>query len=154
VDYEHTQWGNTGILVVVFLGVVTMVLIAAAAADEPGAAIFAGLLAAVVAVVALVFSRLTVTVAAGVVEAAFGAGWPRRVIEVSDIAAIRVVTNRWWYGWGIRLIPGGWMYNVWGLSAVELDLRSGKKFRIGTDEPQALIAALSHHTSLQPDQGP
>ena len=43
------------------------------------------------------------------------------------------------------------MYDIWGLDAVELDLQSGKKFRIGTDEPDALIAALTSHTSLQPE---
>ena len=51
--------------------------------------------------------------------------------------------NKWWYGWGLRWIPGGSMYNVWGFDAVELELRSGKVFRIGSDEPDALLAALS-----------
>jgi hypothetical protein len=38
------------------------------------------------------------------------------------------------------------MYNVWGLDAVELELQSGKKFRIGTDEPAELLAILSLRT--------
>jgi hypothetical protein len=32
---------------------------------------------------------------------------------------------------------------VWGLDAVEFDLSSGKVFRIGTDQPEALFAVLS-----------
>jgi plasmid stabilization system protein ParE len=46
------------------------------------------------------------------------------------------------YGWGIRLTPSGWMFNVSGLDAVELTLRSGKRFRIGTDDPRDVIQAL------------
>ncbi len=51
--------------------------------------------------------------------------------------------NRWYYGWGIRLTPQGWLWNVAGLDAVELTFSNGKKFRIGTDEPGKLLEALS-----------
>ena len=30
----------------------------------------------------------------------------------------------------------------WGFDAVEVGLNSGRRFRIGTDEPEALLAAL------------
>ncbi len=56
---------------------------------------------------------------------------------------MRPVRNSWWYGWGVRKVPGGWMYNVWGYDAIELELASGKVFRIGTDDPDGLLAALT-----------
>jgi hypothetical protein len=68
------------------------------------------------------------------------------LVRLGDITDIRQVRNKWYYGWGIRKIPGGWMYNVWGLDAVELELQSGKKFRIGTDEPTELLGILSLRT--------
>ena len=40
-------------------------------------------------------------------------------------------------------MPNGWMYNVWGFESVELELRSGRVFRIGTDEPTDLHGVLS-----------
>ncbi len=98
-----------------------------------------------------IFSRLTVTVAAGTVDAAFGLGWPRRSINVLDIVAIRRVRNQWWYGFGVRRVTNGLMYNVWGLDAVELELNSGHVFRIGSDDCSDLLAALSLHTSLRPE---
>jgi len=55
------------------------------------------------------------------------------------VAAVR---NKWWNGLGIRKGPGFWLYNVAGLDAVELRLRSGEVRRIGTDDPQGLAAAL------------
>ncbi len=88
-------------------------------------------------------SRLEVTVALGRVTAAFGRGWPRRTIDLTTVRAVRKVRNRWFYGWGIRKVPKGWMFNVWGFDAVELDLASGKVFRIGTDEPDELLDVLS-----------
>ncbi len=113
--------------------------------DEVGS--WVGVLIAVgmVAVLGLVvlFSRLQVTVSGGVVTASFGFGWPSRTIDLSDVTSVRQVRNTWWYGWGIRKVPGGWMYNVWGLDAVELELSSGKVFRVGSDEPEVLLGVLT-----------
>jgi len=95
-----------------------------------------------VIVTGAVVSRLTATVDERSVTAAFGWGWPARSLEVADIVAARRVRNSWWHGWGIRKVRRGWMYNIAGYDAVELELRSGKVFRIGTDEPGALLAAI------------
>jgi hypothetical protein len=38
-----------------------------------------------------------------------------------------------------------WLYNVGGLDAVEITLASGRMLRIGSDEPNALAAALQRH---------
>ena len=56
---------------------------------------------------------------------------------------MRRVRNKWWYGYGVRKVPNGWMYNVAGLDAVELELGEDRVFRIGTDDPAALMAALT-----------
>ena len=110
---------------------------------DPLGAIVAAVVIFVVGTLAAVFSVLVVEVDDEAVRAAFGAGWPKRVIPHRDIAAVRTVRNRWWHGWGLRWIPGGSMYNVSGFDAVELELRSGKVFRIGTDEPVVLAEAIA-----------
>jgi hypothetical protein len=43
---------------------------------------------------------------------------------------------------GIRMRPGLRLYNITGLDAVELRLKSNEVRRIGTDDPQGLAAAL------------
>ncbi|KAA5546321.1 hypothetical protein FYK55_03590 [Roseiconus nitratireducens] len=88
------------------------------------------------------FYALQVEVTTESVTVSFGPGVIRRRFRVDEIVDARVVRNRWYYGWGIRLIPHGWMFNVSGLDAVELDLPNQRKFRIGTDEPQELCAAI------------
>ena len=65
------------------------------------------------------------------------------MVEPARATAARIVRNSWWYGFGIRWFPGGTLWNVWGLDAVEFDLVKGRKLRIGTDEPEQLLAALS-----------
>jgi hypothetical protein len=80
----------------------------------------------------------------------FGIGIPRKTILLSDIESVKQVRNRWWYGWGIRkLLSGGWLYNVYGLDAVEVITRQGKIVRLGTDEPKQLKKALVAVTQVE-----
>jgi hypothetical protein len=90
----------------------------------------------------VIAARLSVVVDDGVVAVSFGFGWPRRRIERAEIRGAAHVRNSWWHGWGIRKIRSGWMFNNAGRDAIELTLRSGKVFRVGTDEPAELLAAI------------
>lgn len=149
MDYRHTQTGHLAVLVLIWMALIGGI-VAFLGGDETGVLAILGVSFFVVMVVVFWFSRLTVIVGAGEVRVHFGPGRPRRIIAVRNIIGIKQVRNKWQYGWGLRGIPGGWMFNVWGLDAVELDLANGKKFRIGTDEPEYLLAALSAHTALRP----
>lgn len=153
MDYEHTQTGLLAIIVTVFFAAV-FALTAVLDGDEPAVLVTMG--AATVAILAVVwaFNRLRVTVDATRVTVRFGLGWPSRAFPLEEVTAFRPVRNKWWYGLGIRMLPGGvWMFNLWGLDAVDLELESGKRFRIGTDDVEGLIATLEMRTSLRPDIG-
>jgi len=93
-------------------------------------------------VVAMLFCTLTVRIGDGEVECRFGPGLIRKHIPIAAIRGTRTVRTHWYQGWGIRLTSDGWLFNVSGLDAVELELADGKRLRIGTDEPQALAAAI------------
>ena len=99
-------------------------------------------LAAVVALFLASFGSLEVRVDEDAVRLRFGVGLIRRTIALDRIESTARVRNRWWYGWGIRLTPHGWLWNVAGLDAVELRLTDGKLFRIGTGDPEGLQGAL------------
>ena len=43
------------------------------------------------------------------------------------------------------------MYNIAGRDTVELELQSGNVFRIGTDDPDGLLAALRSASVTTPD---
>jgi len=102
-------------------------------------------IAFMIALVLLVayFSRLEVVVDAGLLEVSFGLGKPHRVIELSRVSSAQPVRNRWWYGWGVRKVPDGWMYNVWGFDAVEVITDDDAAFRVGTNDVDRLVAAIT-----------
>lgn len=72
----------------------------------------------------------------------FGIGMIRRRIPITKIISITEVTNPWYYGWGMRIIPNGWLYNVSGPQAVELQLDTGRVVRIGTRRQAELAGVL------------
>ena len=137
VEYRHTQVSRRPVVVVVAL----LILAAVLTMESLGPVLLIGSLVAIPML--FVFTWLTVVVGAEEVSAAFGRGWPRRAIRHAEIVSVASVRNTWWHGWGIRYISGGSMYNVAGLDAVELVLESGKKFRIGTDQPDELRSAIN-----------
>lgn len=86
----------------------------------------------------VLFSSLTVQSDGEALLVRFGLGLVKKKFMLSEIAGCRAVRNRWYYGWGVRLTPHGWSFNVSGLDAVEIETKEGKRFRIGTDDPQGL----------------
>jgi len=91
---------------------------------------------------AFVFHALTVSVSRDAIVLRFGIGLIRKRFAVADVQKVVTVRNHWYYGWGIKLTPHGWLYNVSGFDAVEIQLSNGRKYRIGTDEPAELCSAI------------
>src|SRR5262249_53894334 len=134
--YRHTQ---PGILMLVMLPIGALAC-AAAGYLLPVAAARGALWAAAVllTIVAWLFSSLTVEVTEQEVHWRFGPGLLRFRLALADIETSRVVRNSWLNGFGIRMRPGFRLYNVSGLDAVELRLKSGDIRRLGTDDAQQL----------------
>lgn len=88
------------------------------------------------------FSSMTVVVDQARLAFWFGPGWIRRSFPLAEIDSWTAVSNPWWYGWGIHFTPHGWLYNVGGTEAVQLELRDGRRLRVGTDEPETLCEAI------------
>ncbi len=135
--YEHTQ---VGYLIIAAMAAV-MVLIGVVLANAGINWIAIGVLV-VIGVALVLFSSLTVIIWEDELEARFGPGPIRKRVKLNEIESCQVVKNHWYYGWGIRLTPHGVLYNVSGFYAVEIKLRMGKKFRIGTDVPHELEGAI------------
>lgn len=95
-----------------------------------------------VLLVGWLFSSLTVEIAEGELRWKFGPGLIRLRAPLAEIASAEPVKTGFWDGWGIHITRFGWLYNVSGCDAVALRLRNGKRFALGTDEPQILAARL------------
>jgi hypothetical protein len=135
--YEHTQVGYIIIIAVFIVVVLIAAIMAMEGFDWIALIVLIVLLAALV-----IFSSLTVVIWQEHIEVRFGPGPVRKIIKLEDIASSRIVKNRWYYGWGIRVISQGMLYNVSGLQAVEITFLNGSKFRIGTDVPLELQTAI------------
>ncbi len=146
--YKHTQTSYPMIFITLAVLALFVYLQFAARAEAPSAdsgANFAitALMAFILFVLAS-FSTLTVAVDEQVVSIRFGWGIFRKKFVLSEVASVKTVRNPWYYGWGIklRLWPKTWIFSVAGFDAVELAMNNGNLYRIGTDEPDKLEAAI------------
>src|SRR3989344_9069986 len=150
--YKHTQIGY----LMLFITLVVLVLFAwiqiTDRAETPS--YYSGTNFAITAIMALIlfilvsFSTLTVFIDEQFLKIRFGWGIFRKNFPLSEIAAIKRVKNHWYYGWGIILWlwPKMWIFNVSGFDAIELTMKNGKIYQIGTDEPEKLEAAIKQVT--------
>ena len=133
--YRHTQVGY-------WMFVVSVALALVIAARVQSLPLF-GVMCLITSLASGLFGTLTTIVDDAAVGVQFGPlGLIRDRFEIVDITSARAVRNSPLHGIGMRYIHHGRLWNVWGLDAVELQLRNGTRFRIGTDEPHTLLAAL------------
>jgi len=136
VPYRHTQRGTLTVIVCLLFAAIDVLITWRSEQWSPVVVLI------VLVVVAILFSSLTVEVGDNELRWHFGPGlWTYR-LPLDEIKAVAVVKNHWWNGFGIRMGPGFRLYNVSGLDAVELRLKSDEIRRIGTDDPQGLANAL------------
>lgn len=136
-EYKHTQ---IGYLLIAALGAAVLMIGYLTVVTKFNPTAF--LLLAFMLLCLILFGTLTVEVKDQAINIQFGVGAIRRRFALKDVQTYRVVKNPWYYGWGIHLIPGGWVFNVSGWEAVELQMKNGRKYRIGTDDAQGLLDAV------------
>lgn len=136
--YRRTQFGTVNVATLV-AAIGLVMLISGRAGWHPVSMTVVGILG----ICLLLFSSLTIDIDHRRLRCFFGPGLIWRDFPLLEIAAARPVRNPWYYGWGIRLTPHGWMFNVSGLDAVELELVQGRRFRIGTYDPETVVRAIT-----------
>lgn len=135
--YHHTQFGA-----VIAVSLLLAAVLFAGLGMMTGLMSLAALGPVLMAAFLALFFSLTVEIDATHLSFCFGIGLIRQRIPLAEITDARPVRNAWIHGWGIHRTPHGWLYNVSGWEAVEIVLASGKRFRLGTDEPQRLAQAI------------
>ena len=139
--YRRTQYANATVMVLLYYG--WMPVVAIFGFKDLGESLpFLVLPLLLMSVFFFGFRSLMVTVTPAEVELAYSFGWPRKTIERARIVSAEPLRIPWWYGAGIRGTPKGWMWSIWSLDTVLLNLSDGRGFLIGTDDPEGLVAAL------------
>ena len=145
--YEHTQSGTfirvmMGSSVVAF-GVLALLMLALG--EEEAALVLGGMMVMIgmiFGIIFILFHSLSVRISPREIFLSFGVGLLRKNFSITDICSVKVVRNRWYNGFGIKKIRGGWLYNVSGFDAIEIQLENKRKYRIGTDQPKELLLAV------------
>lgn len=137
MNYQNKQLGTA--FLVFIAGLISFIGLMAIT-EERGTIILPVI--AILAVIALLFSTLNITVNDSCIKWSFGPSFWKKSISLSNIRSVKVIKTQWYYGLGIRLIPTGWFYTVSGLQAVELSLNDGSIVSLGSNEPNKLASAI------------
>jgi hypothetical protein len=136
--YKYTQVGVATILLILLAGVFTAYVVIAGLSSSPGPVqLGIGLLVVGLFILALAsFYSFTIQIVAGELTFWFGFGVGRKSFAINEIQSIDIVDTPWYYFWGIKSIPGGWLYSIApGGEALELVLGDSKKIQLGTNHP-------------------
>lgn len=150
--YHHTQPGTFIRITVVFLTVSMLGLAGWLGSRDTQAIWFFLLMAGVMVLLLALFHSLTVEITQGELRLRFGVGLIRKKIALREVTAAEKVRNKWYWGWGVRLTPHGWLFCVSGYDAIQVTLQNGRKYRIGTDQPDRLYRAVD--TALERFRSP
>lgn len=133
---KYTQFGTFSVAIFLPLLLLLVVLLIKSALSNTADFYILALLALVFLGCLLLFYKLTITVDSMYVSFKLGIGWIGKSYKITDIKSCRPVSNAALNGIGIRMLHNGWLYNVSGLKAIELQFHHKKSVvRIGTDKP-------------------
>src|SRR3989344_5589304 len=147
-SYKQTQIGY--LMLVITLTVLALFAWAYITARAEPPSYYSGTNFLITAIMVLIlftlasFTTLTTSIDKNCLRIKFGYGIFRKKFLLSEIVSAKQVKNHWYYGWGIRLWlwPKVWIYNISGFDAIEIIMKNGKVYRIGTDEPEKLETAI------------
>jgi len=142
--YEHTQVGYFIVVAIVAAMVAIGIIMANAGVNWIATTVLV-----VLAVIVVLFHRLTIAINGEELVVQFGPGAIRKRFKLNEIESCEAVRIPWYYGWGIRLTPQGMAFRVSGFHAVQIRLITGKEYLIGTDVPQELEEAIRQAISYR-----
>lgn len=143
VTYKEFQFGWLIFLILIPIYIVLAIFYVLDIGDKPLESSHFLVITAVFSLVCLLFYGMTTRVTKKLIVISYGMGLIRKRIATSRIKDLRVVRNSAIYGWGIRLIPNGILFNISGLDAVELTFTDTKRIiRIGTKDPERLKSEI------------
>lgn len=149
--YKEFTYGWIVIIFLVATQLVLIYLFLTQAGDRPLGTMGFLLFTALFILVFLLFYGMNTSVTAELITVSFGIGLIKKKISVKRIKSVETVKTPWYYGWGIRLIPKGVLYNMSGTSGVELKFHDTTQvIRIGTKNPGLLKKEIELRVGTRP----
>jgi len=99
-------------------------------------------------VIYILFYGMTTLIDEKEILISFGIGLICKRIKIEEIQSVEQVKNPWYYGWGIRLIPRGVLYNISGFEAIQIKLKNSRSIlRIGSKNSSQLVQEINNRLS-------
>lgn len=134
-NHKEFQFGWLVIIIIIFMEIFFTYLYINKIGDRPLTTNVFIIVSGMNAVILLLFYGMVVTVNHEKVKISFGIGVISKTIKMTSIKSIEVVKNPLYYGWGIRLIPHGWLYNMSGSHGIEVTfIGKNRVIRIGSKD--------------------
>jgi len=142
--YSHTQRSAASFFLFSLAALIPvgLLLVGRLAGADVGARITLLAAAFVMLVSAFIFSSLTIAVRDGQLSWWFGPGIVKKTVPLSTIVSAEPTATNIVDGSGIHLTGRGWLYRVTGRQAVLVTQQDGKRFLLGTDEPDSLAQVI------------
>lgn len=139
-EYRHTQYGALMFIVFLITGVLIAVVAVAIIAEGRT-------LAAVIMILGYLlglgmFYSSTIEISEEKLKFWFGIGIVRKTFVLSEIQSSKEVDIPWYYFWGVKSIPGGWLWSIAPGTGVEIVLKNGSIVLLGTNQPEKLKQAV------------
>ena len=147
-EYRYTQVGILTILMILLAAIFTAFVfdsgLKSTEMQDAASLKVIGLVVAGVFVLALAsFYSFTIQIADGKLNFWFGFGVGGKSFPIEGIRSVETVKNPWYYFWGIKSIPGGWLYSIApGGRAIEMIFKDNRKIHLGTNRPEEIKQRL------------
>src|SRR6187549_2822968 len=114
-SYKEFQFARYITIIMTFVLILMFVLFATGAGDRPISIVGLSIFVGSTLIVFALFYGMTTTIDPEKITIAFGIGLIHKRIALDKVKEVAIVKNPWYYGWGIRFIPNGKLYNISGL---------------------------------------
>jgi len=138
-----TQFGTFTVIILSILLIVFVILLIDHGFSANPETYMSVTLVLIFIVCLVTFYKLTIMVDDITISFKLGIGVFGKSYKINEIESCNSVRNKFIYGWGIHLIPNGWLYNVSGFKAIELTFKnSNKVIRIGTNKQEEVVELM------------
>ncbi|MBV8074179.1 MAG: hypothetical protein JO140_02030 [Candidatus Eremiobacteraeota bacterium] len=141
VVYEHRQFGTFIVAIAVAIDAVLAAILASSPVVRTETVVL-GPAFVLVGIAAGLFSSLTIRVTRTQLQWWLGIKPLGMRVALAEIASAAPIKTNVFEGWGIHLTWHGWLWNVAGFNAVQIELRGGTRYALGTPEPEKLTQAI------------
>jgi hypothetical protein len=145
-EYRHTQFGALMLFVFLATGVLIVVVALEIISEKRWGSVVVMIFLYILGLA--LFYSFTVEISKEKLNFWFGIGVIRKSFFLSGIQSTRKVVNPWYYFWGVKSIPGGWLFAIAPGAAVEIVLKNGNIVQLGTNQPELLKLAIDNAIQL------